>query len=276
MNDRPANQIAPPVSGWLQNGFHRFLGGYLRRHFHAIAVASDCRYEETVNDDEPLIVYLNHPSWWDPLLGHFLNRQLFPRRQFYAPIDADALQQYRVFAKLGFFGVQAETKTGAADFLRTSKQILAAPDTALWLTPEGRFADVRDHDATLMPGLAHVASQMSRGCVLPMAMEYVFWDERLPVCLIRQGDPIRVADFPGQTKAQWGELLSERLRQSQSELEKLSIVRSSEPFDDLIRGRQGAGVFYDTMRRFKTFITGRSFRATHGDQFADDTKETRK
>ena len=48
------------------------------------------------------------------MIAHFLNRTLFPTRQFYAPIDADALQQYPVFGKLGFYGVNMDTTSGAA------------------------------------------------------------------------------------------------------------------------------------------------------------------
>ena len=52
--------------------------------------------------DAPLIIYANHPSWWDPMIAQFLNRKLCPDRQFYAPIDAKALEHYRVLGKLGF------------------------------------------------------------------------------------------------------------------------------------------------------------------------------
>ncbi len=259
----------PPVSAWLQNGFHRFLKSYLRRHFHAVAVASRSRTEHLIDADQPLIVYVNHPSWWDPLLAHFLNQHWFPQRQLYAPIDADALKQYRVFAKLGFFGVRSNSSRGAGDFLRTSRSILAASDTALWLTPEGRFADARDHSTTLMPGLAHLCSTLDHAAVLPLAIEYVFWDERLPVCLIRQGDLIQVADHPGISKTHWSDLLQTRLRDSQAALAQLAIGRSAEPFDNLVCGRQGAGGLYDTFRRSKSWVTGKKFQASHGNEFAE-------
>ena len=72
---------APAVPSWFQNGFHRFLRPYLKRHFHAIAIVRQSRFESAVATGLPLIVYANHPSWWDPLIAHFLNRTLFPSRQ---------------------------------------------------------------------------------------------------------------------------------------------------------------------------------------------------
>ncbi|NND99810.1 MAG: acyltransferase [Pirellulaceae bacterium] len=257
----------PSVPAWFQNGFHRFLDRFLNRHFHAIAIERQSRCERQVPADQPLIVFGNHPSWWDPLIAHRLNRLLFPKRQFYAPIDADALERYKVFAKLGFYGVQANTKSGAANFLKTSKSILNAPNTSIWLTPEGRFTDVRDHSVSLMPGLSHLCSRMEQGWVVPHALEYVFWNERLPVCLVKMGEPIKIADHTGADKQDWDKILDTRLRSAQTELSELAIARSSEPFDNLIRGGAGAGRLYDAFRRMKSVATGRKFRAAHGDAF---------
>jgi 1-acyl-sn-glycerol-3-phosphate acyltransferase len=257
----------PHVPIWFQNGFHGFLRPFLRRHFHAIAVARENRCDRELVDTVPLIVYGNHASWWDPLIAHFLNRQLFPGRQFYAPIDADALQQYRVFGKLGFYGVRMNTTSGAAAFLKRSNTILAAGSTAIWMTPEGRFADARDHSAPLMPGLAHLCTRMSEGVVVPLALEYVFWDERLPVCLTRWGTPLLVSQHPSCSKADWSERLTVHLRQTQQRLAELAIARSSSAFDNLIRGQSGAGLVYDSFRRVKSWACRQPFRARHGEQF---------
>ena len=259
-----ANHV-PPVSNWLQNGFHRFLHFYLRRHFHAIAIDRESRCDATLDPDLPLIVYGNHPSWWDPLIAHYLNLVLFPQRQFYAPIDATALEQYKVFGKLGFYGVEMHAKSGAAAFLKTSSAILHAGNSAIWMTPEGRFADVRDHNASLMPGLAHLCSRMDRGYVLPLVLEYPFWEERLPECLARMGPPMDVS--VERTKSDWSELLESQLRATQSQLSEQAIRRESQPFDNLVSGKRGTGFFYDSFRRMKSLITGSQFRASHGDKF---------
>lgn len=262
-----AEPEVPNVTGWFQNGFHGFLRPFLRRHFHAIAIERNSRCESSLDDPTPLIVFGNHPSWWDPLIAHFLNRVLFPSRQFYAPIDADALEQYRVFGKLGFYGVHMNTTSGAAAFLKQSSAILGSGGSAIWMTPEGQFADVRDHSAELMPGLAHLCTRMSSGWVLPLALEYVFWDERLPVCLAKLGRPLSIVEQSQLAKAQWNELLTSRLRETQSGLAKLAIARSSEPFDDLITGSAGAGFVYDSFRRLKSWSRGQRFRSRHGKQF---------
>jgi 1-acyl-sn-glycerol-3-phosphate acyltransferase len=257
----------PPVSAWFQDGFHRFLRRLLRSHFYAIAIERRSRQQLQIDPSLPLIVYGNHPAWWDPLIAHFLNHMLFGDRQFYAPIDAEALQKYRVFGKLGFYGVRLQSTRGAAAFLKQSRTILNTPGTSIWMTPEGRFSDIRDHEAELMPGLPHLCSQMRSGYVLPLALEYVFWDERLPLCLAKAGQPIDASLYPSLAKGDWSRLLGDRLRSTQRELATLAIARSSEPFDNLLVGGRGAGAIYDAFRRLKSWLTGERFDAIHGEQF---------
>jgi 1-acyl-sn-glycerol-3-phosphate acyltransferase len=259
--------LVPAVPAWFQNGFHRFLRPFLKRHFHAVAVETECRKMLDFACDEPLILYGNHPAWWDPLIAHFLNRSLFPTRQFYAPIDAEALDQYSVFGKLGFYGVRTNTTSGATAFLKQTTAILEKGQAAIWITPEGRFADARDHDAELMPGLAHICTKMKRGYVVPLALEYPFWEERLPVCLAMFGEPAKISDLGTVSKAEWQEKLSAELRDTQDQLAKLAIGRSSDPFDDLLTGKAGAGMFYDTFRRVRSVFSRTKFRNKHGDQF---------
>lgn len=257
----------PSVSPFLQNGFHRFLNPFLRRHFHTIAVIRECRRSlNSIPAEQPLIIYGNHPSWWDPLIAHFLCRQCFSARQFYAPIDAQALARYQVFRKLGFFGVRLDSASGAAAFLKTTGRLLNTPNSSLWLTPEGRFADVRDTTGQLAPGLSHVCWRAGHGFVIPLAIEYVFWDERLPECLIRFGAPIDLAACDW-SKTVWHDELSKRLRANQADLAKLVIARDSDPFEPLLRGTKGAGRFYDSFRRLRTLFRGEKFKAEHGEKF---------
>ncbi len=259
----------PNVAAWFQGGFHVFLRSFLKRHFHSVAIERGSRCDRSLDlqVDAPLIVYGNHPSWWDPLIAHFLNSALFPSRQFYAPIDAEALEQYRVFGKLGFYGVQLNSTSGAAAFLKNSVAILNHGRTAVWMTPEGRFADVRDHTAPLMPGLAHLCNKLEHGWILPIALEYAFWEERLPECLVKMGEPISLADHHHLDKPRWSELLTSHLRAAQADLSQQVINRSVEPFDHLLRGSRGGGLIYDSLRRVKSLATRRRFRAAHGEHF---------
>src|SRR4051812_8378887 len=100
---------------WLLRGFTRYCRRYLRTHFHAVRLSKSSF--ELPNDDEPLIVVLNPPSWWDPLLGIILS-ELLPDREHFAAIDVAAIKRYAFFRRLGFVGIDSKSVRGAMDFLQ--------------------------------------------------------------------------------------------------------------------------------------------------------------
>ena len=56
----------------------------------------------------------------------------------------------------------------------------------LFLTPQGKFADVRA-PLVFAPGLEHLAARAPRAHFLPLAIEYTFWEERKPEVLLAFG-----------------------------------------------------------------------------------------
>ena len=102
--------------------FSVYLHWYLRRHFHALHVANAGRIPPQA---EPLILFGNHASWWDPLMAMILGRELLPEREHYAPMDSIALEHYKIFKPMGFFPVENASPRGAAQLLRAGNQVLS-------------------------------------------------------------------------------------------------------------------------------------------------------
>ena len=173
-------------TAWL-GAFRWILTRQLRRSFHAVRIAKPGL--PLVADDVPVIVYCNHPSWWDGALLPVVLDRLFPSRRIFGPIDDDALRRYAFMRRLGFFGVQRDSYAGAARFLRIGRRLLARPDTLFCLTPAGRFTDPRERPVRLQRGLASLIAGVDRVTTLPIAIEYPFWSERLPEALVRFGEP---------------------------------------------------------------------------------------
>ena len=60
---------------------------------------------------------------------------------------------------------------------------------------KGRFADPRERPLAFKPGLAALAARCPNGCTLvPLAIEYPFWNERLPETLLHFGEPVHIAE----------------------------------------------------------------------------------
>ncbi len=109
-HDDPA---LPKQSLWLYRWFLWYCRKFACKHFHAVRL-SRSSHALPAFDGKPLLFVMNHPSWWDVIIGVFLSGR-FPAYRHYAPIEAAMLSKYRFFSRLGFFGIDA-TPRGAAHF----------------------------------------------------------------------------------------------------------------------------------------------------------------
>jgi len=236
----------PPVSRWFFRQFVSYTQWYLKRHFRQVLVQR--KRLATVPDQQPLICLMNHPCWWDPLIGLLLAAHCFPGRTHYAAMDASALESYSIFKRLGFFGVERGTAKGALQFLRLVETLVQTPATALWITPQGQYADVRERPVTLMSGLGHALSRLERGTVLPIALEYVFGEERLPFAVAEFGEPIEIATVVHGQPEVWDTRLTDALTKVQDQLAARVMSRDRKGFEVLVDGQAGMGNWYGWWR----------------------------
>lgn len=251
-------RYSPRLVAW----FVTWLEGYFRRSFDGVRLAKAGAAPALA--DGPLIVYANHPSWWDPIHFLLIARHAVPGRRAYGPMDAEALDRYRFFKRIGVFGIDPGSRRGAVEFLRTGRAVLASPGASLWVTAQGEFCDPRRRPLVLQPGVAHLASELERGIVLPLAVEYPFWNERLPEALSRFGEPIDVAANALASVAEWTRLLEQRLEVAMNALAEDAAARDPGRFHTLVLGRAGVGGVYDRWRRLGAALAGRRFDPAHG------------
>lgn len=239
--------------------FALYLRWYTSRSFHAVRLSRS--FQPSVPPNQPLIVYSNHASWWDPAIYILLCDILFRGRPSYGPMDQAALAKYGIFKKMGIFGVDlADPRAGAA-FLRISQAVLGTPGAMLWLTPEGEFTDNRLRPVRFRPGLAHVARRVPGAMILPMALDYCFWNESRPEALVRFGQPM-ISGGDG-TVAEWNQRLEAALTQTMDALTAEAATRNPALFQPLIRGGAGVGGIYDLYRRARALAAGRRFDPSH-------------
>jgi hypothetical protein len=179
-------------------------------------------------------------------------------------MDAVALKHYGFLRKLGLFGIEAGTPRGAAQFLRTAREILSTPNAVLWVTPEGQFTDMRTRPAIFRPGLAALVARLGTCTLVPLAFEYTFWDERLPEILLSCGQVIQVADGRVHSTEEWSERLASALEATQDELAALAKLRDPAHFTTVLSGRVGVSGVYDAWKRLLALLTGRVYQGGHG------------
>jgi len=256
--------------GW----FNRYVRRLVRRRFAAVRVLGDDARKLADLDahDGPLIVIMNHASWWDPLVGLLLADALVPSRDACAPMDAVQLRRLGMFRWLGVFGVDPddpETMREMAEYVSGRFEGLLRP--SLWITPQGEFTDVRA-PVVMRPGAAAVAARLAPELgplrVIAIGIEYVFWQDQLPELAIAIDEVCpgggRVErdglEPPGLERAglgRWHRAMQSQLQATLDRLAAAVIARDEAAFRPLLTGAQGkTGFIYDLWLRLR----GRSGR----------------
>ncbi|MEO0586204.1 MAG: lysophospholipid acyltransferase family protein [Planctomycetota bacterium] len=265
----------PGRNDWLFGWFSWYVRRFVRKHFNAVRILGDHPLDDPaiVGPDRPLIVYLNHPGWWDPMMAVYLADRFMRDRPHGAPIDAEALEKYAVFRHLGFFGVEPSSATGGRVFLRSASACLDH-GWALWVTAQGEFTDPRQRPIELMPGLAHLVRRRARqaadsddphaaGHVLPVAIEYPFWTERTPEALLHVGEPMPIAGFADAPVEASHERLCVALGDAMDRLAEAAIARDLESLRVVAQGQANVGGVYDLWRRITATLKGQRFDPAH-------------
>jgi 1-acyl-sn-glycerol-3-phosphate acyltransferase len=233
----------------------------LKRDFNAVRLAKD---KPGPKPDTPrLVIYSNHPSWWDAVVYVFLVRRLFASRPVFSPMEASQLAHYPFMARMGAFGVARGQAQGAIDFLATARAVLAKPEPILIVACQGRFADVREHPLRIEPGIAHLAGLADGLTFVPLAIEYVFWSERRPELLLRFGEAIPGDSLKALPPARRNIVLEEGLESTMAALASAALARDPAGFDLLLSGASGVNPIYDLWRRIKSFVSRQTYRPGH-------------
>jgi 1-acyl-sn-glycerol-3-phosphate acyltransferase len=259
--EQNSDNLLPRRSPWLFGLFRNYCRHYVRRHFHAVRVACDGPVPKT--HQGPIIIVLNHPSWWDPIIGLILTSSMPDWRVHYAPIDVRGLIQYRFLERLGFYGVEVGTTRGSLSFLRQSCAILIQPQSVLWISAQGEFVDPRQRPVRLKQGIGHLIHRLSNVTIVPLALEYPYWNDRLPEALTRFGRPIEVKSGREQLPQSWTEHLEQALEETQDKLAEQALQRDPSLFTTCVSGKAGVGGIYDLWRRVRAIVTGVRFDPAH-------------
>lgn len=251
---------------WLYRGFGKYVARLFRKKFHSVRIVKGGvdRLSALNTINTPTIVMLNHSSWWDPLVCVLLGSRLLPDRTGFGPMDIAMLRKFGIFKKLGLFGVDPDDPAALKPMLAYClDRFKRDRKPTMWVTPQGRFSDVRD-EIVLRPGTAAIAARACRASVngneagtsassgdslrvIAIAVEYVFWIEQSPEVLLRI---VEVKPPTSTTTAGWHRALTNAMRANAAELATCVRARDPDAFENLFATKASStNPFYDLWLR---------------------------
>ena len=101
--------------------------------------------------------------------------------------------------------------------------------------------------------------------MVPLAIEYPFWQERYPEALAHFGRPIEVGRGRDLSVEEWMARLEGGLTQALDDLSAAAQTQDASRFDAVVGGNVGVGGVYDWWRRAKSLFGGPSFAGSHAE-----------
>ncbi|MCE9618844.1 MAG: lysophospholipid acyltransferase family protein [Planctomycetes bacterium] len=235
--------------------FANVVGWYAKRligkNFHAMRVLAGQRDAVSALTAEPgpIMIVMNHSSWWDPMLVLALRRMFFPERSFLIPMDRVSLERFRFLRKCGLFGLDPDDPGSLAamgDYVR--RRMHELPRCTIGLTPQGRFVDVRE-PVRPRPGAAAILARSPSMRLWSVASEYGFWQEQKPEIFF---SVVEVERPENGSTAGWQRQLAESMEANQRRLQEAVKTRDPLRFETLLGGRvSGNHPVYDFWLRLR-------------------------
>lgn len=249
---------------WFIKGFRRYVRRYLAKHFFRFHFKAE-NFPLDLDEPLPVVVIINHSSWWDVLTAYYLANEVFSFKS-YAVMDEPQLKRYRFFSQVGFYSVDRESGLkGIREFLSYSQKILSEPGTAVWICPQGDFVSNDARPVRFFPGTAHLVKHLKKCWVLPVALDYELCQEPLPEAFALAGSAVKFDSKENKNVEEINRRLEEELSKRMDQLKELTQKRDFSGFQTLISGKKGIHKLYDLITAIRFWFTGKKFHASHGD-----------
>lgn len=198
----------------------------------------------------PLILYLNHSSWWDGYLAYVIHRMVLRGRfDTHLLMEERQLRAYRFFTWSGAFSINRHDPKETWRSLRYAARLLRGGERprALFIFPQGEILPADRRPLVILPGIARIVAFAGPITLCPVALRYEFLGQQWPHAFIRIGPAHRVAD-PKDSRGTLAEVTA-RLTAACDALREDLLELRLERFRPLLQGRSGADQRFDAWRR---------------------------
>ena len=176
-------------SAWFERAFAAYNRNLIARRFEGLRVAGASNLRERPHD-APLILYVNHSSWWDGLIVFQIGRAC--RLDQYALMEEKQLRVYPLFRWIGAFSIVRERAREAAESVDYAAGLLRGTARALWIFPQGETLPNDVRPLQFFNGVAHIIKRAGGADAAPVALRYEFLDDFKPAAFARVGAVQRI------------------------------------------------------------------------------------
>ncbi len=181
--------IYPEKSKIFQGLFSKYILVTLKKHFQRIYITG----EENLKPDNPVIFYMNHTCWWDPLIVFYLSVMRW-KYDGYAVMDLLQLTKYRFFRKFGVFSIDRQNGREALKSIEFAAKLLDRKERCLWIFPQGEMHPSNYRPIKFYSGISRIISKSKPVDAVPITFHYEFIQEQRPEIFISIGKPETFAD----------------------------------------------------------------------------------
>lgn len=218
----------------------------LRRRFAAVRLKGG-RNVPTDSGGVPVVLYGNHPGWWDAVLPLILSRRYF-HHDAYAMMEERQLARYGFFRRVGCFSVDRERPREAARSLQYAAQLLSNSSRALWLFPQGVLTSTEKRPLRFFHGTAHLLRALGEVFVVPVAFRYEFVEDERPEAFVACGAPWHIhrderVEIPLTTH------ILQQLLEYEMDVQREDVMeREFHAYETIVRGRRSVNQIWDDLR----------------------------
>jgi 1-acyl-sn-glycerol-3-phosphate acyltransferase len=218
----------------LLPSYARYARRLLRRGFARVWVGGAAWPGGASDAAGPVIGYLNHSAWWDPIVVLHLSHDVF-RCDAYGLMQGAQLRRYPFFRQVGGFGTTGEGIDDVRALAGYAAELLrAAPRRTLWIFPQGALLPARAPLA-FRSGLARLERAVPEATAVPVALRYELRAEQRPELFVRVGAPLPAEHTVGDGARTASGLASSAAAHRTRRLERALRDELARLDDDLLR-----------------------------------------
>lgn len=219
-------------SDWFEKIFAVYNRNLFRRRFESFQV-SGLKFLPRTSREFPLIIYVNHSSWWDGLAAFQISKTA--SLDSFIMMEEKHLKKLFLFRRLGAFSVVRENRFEAAQSINYAVNLLREKTSrTLWIFPQGEILPNDIRPLKFFGGLSKIIQKLDFCFVLSIAIRYEFAGKYKPEAFLKIDKPIFFDNDKKFSRKAITKTLEENLTRTLDEL-KINIVNKDfKDFENII------------------------------------------